>query len=58
MIASLVRMEATMVLRERRIAGALATAAVLVLLAWAWVSAGLLREDAVKREVAAAERAR
>jgi ABC-2 type transport system permease protein len=58
MIASLVRMEATMVLRERRIAGALATAAVLVLLAWAWASAGLLREDAAKREVAAAERAR
>ncbi|MBX3712117.1 MAG: DUF3526 domain-containing protein [Lysobacter sp.] len=58
MIASLVRMEATMMLRERRIAGALATAAVLVLLAWAWASAGLLREDAAKREVAAAERAR
>ena len=58
MIASLVRMEAMMLLRERRIAGALATAAVLVLMAWAWASAGLLREDAAKREVAAAERAR
>jgi ABC-2 type transport system permease protein len=58
MIASLVRMEAVMMLRERRIAGALATAAVLVLLAWAWACAGLLREDAVKREVADAERAR
>lgn len=58
MIASLVRLEAVMLLRERRIASALVTAAVLVLLAWVWASAGLLREEAVKREVAAAERAR
>lgn len=55
---ALIRMEALMMLRERRIAVALATPAVLVLLAWAWSFAGHLREDAGKREVAAAERAR
>jgi ABC-2 type transport system permease protein len=58
MIASLVRMEAVMMLRERRVAGALATAALLVLIAWAWACTGLLREDAAKRDVAAAERLR
>lgn len=55
---ALVRMEALMMLRERRVVAVLATAGALVLLAWAWSFAGYLREDAGKREVAAAERTR
>lgn len=58
MIAALARMEAAAILRERGVTPALLVAAALVLLAWAWACVGLVREDAAKREVAAAERAR